>query len=192
VLELKKIIDDCKEGHRDAQQKLYEHFASRMFAVCLRYAKNRADAEDYLQEGFLKVFAKIHQFNHAGSFEGWMRRVIVTTILEDLRKKSKIHFVKEDEILDLTEDNPAEENDTPNTQPSLNEILSWIKKLPDRYQIVFNLYVLEDFSHNEIAKELGISVGTSKSNLSRARQWLQKHIKTQIPETDKKEAIWQI
>lgn len=192
MLDLKKIIDDCKEGHRDAQQMLYEHFASRMFAICLRYAKNRADAEDYLQEGFLKVFAKIHQFNHAGSFEGWMRRVMVTTILEDLRKKSKIHFVKEDEIMDLTGDNTAEEDDSTNTQPSLNEILSWIKKLPDRYQIVFNLYVIENFSHNEIAKELGISVGTSKSNLSRARQWLQKHIKTQIPETDKKEVIWQI
>lgn len=189
-MELKEIIDDCTKGKRDAQRKLYELFAPRMFSVCLQYAKNSADAEDFLHEGFMKVFDKIGQFKHAGSFEGWMRRIMVNTMLETFRKNSKYRFVDESHLPPLSEEIEVDAKNEENVQ--LQDIMKWIDQLPERYKMVFNLYVLEDFSHEEISKKMGISIGTSKSNLSRARQWLQKHIKSIEKENEKNIGIWQI
>ena len=189
-MELKEIIEDCTKGKRDAQRKLYELFAPRMFSVCLQYSKNRADAEDFLHEGFIKVFDKIGQFKHTGSFEGWMRRIMVNTVLETFRKNSKYRFVDETHLPPLSEEIDFELKKENEVQ--LIDIMTWIDQLPERYKMVFNLYVLEDLSHEEISKEMGISVGTSKSNLSRARQWLQKHIKTEQEDNKTNKALWQI
>jgi len=177
-LELQKIIEECVEGKREAQRVLYEKFAPRMFAVCLRYAKNRTDAEDFLHDGFIKIFENIDQFKHKGSFEGWIRRIMVNNILEYFRKNSKYHLEDETHLPPM----PTEENEEQSEFEDIkySEILKWIDQLPERYKMVFNLYVIENYSHNEIAKEMGISVGTSKSNLSRARQWLKDYISKEV------------
>ncbi len=175
-MELESIIAGCIEGKRDAQKLLYEKFASRMFSVCLKYSKNRTDAEDFLHDGFIKIFEKIGQFQHKGSFEGWIRRIMVNNILENFRKNSKYHFEEEDKIPAIIDDNNNETEESHEEQMSYNEILECIDQLPSRYKMVFNLYVIEGFSHEEISKEMGISIGTSKSNLSRARQWLKDYI----------------
>lgn len=190
TLEIKKVIEDCTKGDRDAQKKLYEIFAPRMFAVCLQYTKNRTDAEDFLHEGFIKVFEKIGQFKHAGSFEGWIRRVMVNNILEEFRRNSKHRMLDETHLPPLTEENKTAP--TSKETPKLQEIMSWINELPERYKMVFNLYVLEDMTHEEISKKMGISVGTSKSNLSRARQWLQKHIKSEAKANRENITLWEI
>lgn len=175
MFETDKIIELCRKGDRAAQKELYERFSPKLFAVCLRYSKNRMEAEDYLHEGFMKIFAKIDQFKHQGPLEAWMRRIMVNTILEAFRKNSRMPTTNETRIpADLT-DEENEDNDL-NESADINEVLKLIEELPEKYRIVLNLYVLEDFSHEEIARQLGISVGTSKSNLSRARQWLKKRL----------------
>ncbi len=141
----------------------------------MRYASNRETAEDFLQDGFIRVFEKIEKFRFEGSFEGWMRRVIVNMIIESFRKK-KIETELTDDFPD-SESEDSEEQLAEDQVPSLGDLLGLVQKLPDRYRMVFNLYVLEEQTHEQIAGELGISVGTSKSNLSRARKWLQERLK---------------
>lgn len=144
------------------------------------------EAEDYLHEGFLKIFDKIGQFTGRGPIEAWMRRVMVNTILESFRKNAKYSFVDESNIA-LSEDmNQEPEQDE--AELSINELEALIEQLPERYKLVFKLYILEDYTHDEIAKELSISVGTSKSNLARARQWLKTRIEKM--QADKAKALW--
>ncbi len=176
VQDLNQIISDCKKGKALAQKQIYNAFAPKMFGICLSYCKDRTEAEDCLQEGFIKVFTKINHFTFKGSFEGWVRRIIVNTVIESFRKKQTItlfdelplHAVEEDETVDS--ESPISEE----------EIRNCIQELPSKYKMVFNLYVLEGFSHDEISQSLDISIGTSKSNLSRARQWLKKRIEEKI------------
>ncbi len=186
VAKIEQIIEGCQQGGRDAQKQLYELFSPQLFAVCLRYTHNRMEAEDYLHEGFLKIFDKIGQFTGRGPIEAWMRRVMVNTILESFRKNAKFSFVDETNI-PLSEDlnKEPEQNEA---ELSLNELETLIEQLPERYKLVFKLYILDDYKHEEIANELNISVGTSKSNLARARQWL----KTRIVkiQADKAKALW--
>lgn len=164
------ILARCKNGERMAQQQLYEHFKGKMFAVCLRYANSRQDAEDVLQEGFVKVFRDLHQFRGEGSFEGWMRRVIVNVALQHLRKqRGGLQFAELENVeykLGEVEDSVFEENE------KAAALVKLMQKMPAGFRTVLNLYVLEEYSHQEIADELGISVGTSKSQLNRAKLFL--------------------
>ena len=142
-----------------------------MFAICLKYSKNYEDAEDTLQDSFLTIFNKINQFRHKGSFDGWVKRITINIDIEKYRKKIPLRIIKEEIIEDHEDDIMVNENSL-----NVDFLLNSIQQLPDRYRLVFNLYVLDDFSHKEIATLLEISEGTSKSNLSRARKILKQKV----------------
>lgn len=167
--ELQKIIDDCIEGSRKAQYRFYNFFSGRMMGVCLRYAKNQAEAEDILQDGFVKVFGNLHKYQPFGSFEGWVRRIFVNTAIEYYRQRRKF-IINDIEI----ENEDFEFSDNVIDKMSADEIMGLIKEMPDGYRMVFNMYAIEGYSHKEIAENLGISIGTSKSQYSRSRTYLQK------------------
>ncbi|WP_016777253.1 RNA polymerase sigma factor [Anaerophaga thermohalophila] len=171
--EINDIISGCQKGERSAQKALYELFAPKMFGVCLRYTGNREEAEDFLQDGFIRVFEKIGDFRFEGSFEGWMRRIMVNLIIESYRK-ARIKTEMKNEFPDIEGDEDT--NHSEEKGYSLNELLSLVQKLPEKYRLVFNMYVIDELTHEEIARKLNISPGTSKSNLSRARKWLQQRI----------------
>tara|TARA_B110000037_G_scaffold58046_1_gene70830 strand:+ start:19089 stop:19637 length:549 start_codon:yes stop_codon:yes gene_type:complete len=165
-MSLEKLIKKCVQNDRKAQAEVYQVYSGKLFAVCLKYSPNYQEAQDNLQDGFITIFEKIEQFNHKGSFEGWMKRIIINSALQKYRQKNILTLVK-DEIPDLIESVEVNEE-----KISMDFLLEKIQKLPDKYRMVFNLYILDGYSHKEISKELNISVGTSKSNLSRARQIL--------------------
>jgi RNA polymerase sigma factor (sigma-70 family) len=164
------IIKGCITGDRAFQSKLYDLYAPKMLGVCMRYSKNREEAEEVLLEGFLRVFTYIKNFRGSGSFEGWMRKIMVNCALFRYRNKSHLHPVLD---LDTTGYNLAAEYDIASNLDA-KELLALVQSLPAGYRIVFNLYVFEGYKHREIAEALGISVGTSKSNLADARAYLQK------------------
>ena len=168
------LIEGCIAGNRGFQTKLYDLFAPKMLGVCLRYAKNREEAEEILQEGFLRVFTYIDKFKGAGSFEGWVRKIMVNCALFRYRKKSHLQPVIS---LDTFAHDAVSEADIVSSLDA-KELLSLIQSLPAGYRIVFNLYVFEGYKHREIAEALGIAEGTSKSNLSDARALLQKALTT--------------
>lgn len=162
------LIEGCIRGDRKMQYELYQRFAPKMYGVCLRYAGNAEEAEDILQEGFIKVFNKIGSFRSEGSFEGWIRRIFVNTAIEHFRKKTYLQPITEYEE-DTVEgkylsvlDNLAEK-----------DIIQLVQQLSPGYRTVFNMYVIEGYTHKQIAEALGISEGTSKSQLSRAKLILQ-------------------
>ncbi len=168
---LEDCIHKCSSGDRKAQTALYNHFSARMFGVCLRYSRDITEAEDNLQEGFVRIFTKIDQFGFKGSFEGWMRRIMVNTSLEKYRKNSHLNPVED---MGIYEGNSFTEDTISGI--SAGDLLKIVQKLPPRYRMVFNLYAIEGYSHQEIGKLMNISEGTSKSNLSRARVILQKKV----------------
>ncbi|MGH2643340.1 MAG: RNA polymerase sigma factor [Chitinophagaceae bacterium] len=168
------MLKGCIAGDRSCQNKLYEEFSGKMFPVCLRYTGNREDAEDVLQEGFIKVFTHIREFKNEGSLEGWIRKIMVNTALEKYRKQSHLYPVKNME--ETAEMNLFMESEDIISRLTTKELILMIQSLPPRYRMVFNLYVFEGMKHREIADELGISEGTSKSNLSDARAILQKKV----------------
>ena len=168
------IITRCQKGDRGAQKALYELYAPKMFGVCLRYAGNRQAAEDFLQDGFIRVFEKIGDFRFEGSFEGWMRRIMVNLIIESFRKK-KISTEITNEFPDIEDQEKSFQEE--GREYSLDELLALIQQLPERYRLVFNMFVIDEMTHEEIARKLNISIGTSKSNLARARKWLQQRIR---------------
>ena len=174
-----QLIAALKRGESRAHKVLYERFSGKMLAVCTRYCANRDDAEEVMLDGFMRIFEKIQQFREDGSFEGWIRRVMVTEALMFLRKNKQ--WRQEIPIEDV-----QEEPDYNWADASLNEndLLRIINQLPDGYRTVFNLYAIEGYNHAEIADMLGISEGTSKSQLSRARSLLQANLKkTQLEPT---------
>ncbi|HWB64357.1 MAG TPA: RNA polymerase sigma factor, partial [Chitinophagales bacterium] len=166
-----EIIQGCIGGDRKFQQKLYDTFSPKMFSVCLRYANDYNAAQDLLQEGFVKVFRNIEKFRSEGSFEGWVRRIFVNTAIEHYRKQVNMYALHETEVkyYEFYEDNALE-------TLKHQDILKMVQRLSDGYRTVFNLYVIEGYSHKEIGDMLGISEGTSKSQLARARYLLQKMI----------------
>lgn len=175
------LIAGCIAGDRLMQEELYNRFAPKMYAVCLRYANNVDDAQDLLQEGFIKVYKNIHRFRAEGSFEGWIRRVFINSSIEHLRKKSaKLVTVSE------KEEGTIEDSDI-SALDSMAEkdIIRLIQELSPGYRTVFNLYVIEGFSHKEIGEQLGISEGTSKSQLARAKSILQKKVTQYLSDTQK-------
>lgn len=169
--DFKSIISDCIAGSQKAQAKLYHHFAPKMFGVCLRYAKDATEAEDNLQDGFIKVFANLNSFRQEGSFEGWIRRIMINVSLEKLRKQHLMYPVEDVAIYDS-----VNFSDDVIAKISADELVKLIQELPPRYRMVFNLYVIEGMSHQEIAKEMSITQGTSKSNLARAREIMKKKV----------------
>ncbi|MDZ7743130.1 MAG: sigma-70 family RNA polymerase sigma factor [Bacteroidota bacterium] len=169
----KELIKRCLQNDSEAQEKLYKLYAPKMFGVCLRYAKNHMEAEDVLQEGFIKVFLHLKDYRNEGSLEGWIRRTIVNTAINFYRKN-----IKSSKDLDIDSIEIANSDDeTVLDQLSTRELLDAIRELPDGYRIVFNLNVLEGYTHKEIGQMLSLSENTSKSQLSRARQVLQKKLK---------------
>jgi len=169
------LLEGCREGDRKMQKALYERFAPKMFGVCLRYAGNAEEAEDILQEGFVKVFGKIGSFRGEGSFEGWIRRIIVNTAIEHFRRKTYLQPVTEKEEQTL-------ESDYLSVLDNLAEkdIIGLVQQLSPGYRSVFNMYVIEGYTHKQIGEILGISEGTSKSQLSRAKAILQDLVRTHL------------
>ncbi|NNC70912.1 MAG: RNA polymerase sigma factor [Flavobacteriaceae bacterium] len=170
-MSLEKLIEKCKKRDSKAQSEVYQLFAGKLFALCLKYSKNHQDAQDNFQDGFITIFKKIEQYQFRGSFEGWLKRIMINTALQKYREKSVLNLVTE-EIPDRVDIEIDEE------QLSLDFLLGLIQQLPNQYRMVFNLYVLDGYSHKEIAQMLGISEGTSKSNLSRARMTLKKRLES--------------
>jgi len=169
--DFKPIISECIDGSRKAQSMLYHQFAPKMFGVCLRYAKDATEAEDNLQDGFIKVFANLKNFRHDGSLEGWIRRIMINVSLEKLRKQHLLYPVEDVAVYDT-----VNFSDDVLAKIAADDLMKLIQQLPPRYRMVFNLYVMEGYSHQEIAKEMSITQGTSKSNLARAREILKKKI----------------
>jgi RNA polymerase sigma factor (sigma-70 family) len=167
--ELTDILRACQRGDRTAQRMLFEQYKNKMFGVCLRYADSREDAEDILQEGFVKVFRDLHQFRNVGSLEGWVRKVMVNTALQYVRKQRKLQPFADFDAVEYTLATEAEE---PFDQDLVKKILHLMQQMPIGFRTVLNLYVMEGYTHPEIAEELGISVGTSKSQLARAKRHL--------------------
>ncbi len=165
------IIEGCILGDRKFQSILYNLLSPKMFAVCLRYAADYNSAQDLLQEGFIKVFKNIEKFRGEGSFEGWVRRIFVNTAIEHYRKQVNLYALHDSDV-------KSYEYYEQNALESLKheDILKLIQQLSYGYRTVFNLYVIEGYSHKEIGEKLGISEGTSKSQLARARYLLQKMI----------------
>lgn len=163
------LIDGCRRGDHRAQQRLYDLYSSRMYGLSLRYLRNTQMAEDVLVMAFTKVFDKIGLFRGEGSFEGWIRRIVVNEALTALRK-SRAMMIETD--LEQAEREP--DYDQLADHLDAEDLLRIIEKLPPGYRVVFNLYAIDGYSHKEIAEQLGISENTSKSQLSRARTYLQK------------------
>lgn len=162
-----ELIRGCLRGSVQCQRALYEQFAGKMYGVCLRYARNSSDAADIMQEGFLKVYTKLDQFGHQGSFEGWIRRIMVNTALRAYQKQ---RYEQETSGYEHLPESPVD----PDAIAALSEaeLLAVIRELPDGYRAVFNLVAIEGFSHAEAAVMLGIQESTSRSQLTKARRWL--------------------
>ncbi len=165
-----ELINNCKKGNRTAQEELYRRYSRTLFGVCLKYSRNKMEAEDNLHDSFMTIFNKIDQFKAKGSFEGWMKRITVNTILQKYRKEEYLSVVSENQEHEETEMVSGY------LDINLTTLLRYIQELPHKYRLTFNLYVLDGYTHNEIGDMLGTSVGTSKSNLARARMILKEKI----------------
>ena len=168
-MSLKKLIAQCRQQDRKAQEKLYRTYSGKFFILCLKYSADYEQAKDNLQDGFIKIFQNISQFKGKGSFEGWMTRIIINTALKKYQDKSVFLSINEDYL-----EEPEIEVDE--EELSIDFLIQIVQELPERYRLVFNLYTMEGFSHKEISEMLKISVGTSKSNLARARLKLKERI----------------
>ncbi|MEM7161247.1 MAG: RNA polymerase sigma factor [Bacteroidota bacterium] len=177
---LKDILAGCAKGDPKSQQWVFETHYGKMLVVCLRYAENMDEAKDILQDGFIKVFDKIGKFDGKGSLEGWIRRVIVNTAIDAIRKKKANMFTSFEDQEEKLSDSIEEETFEDEFEFSANDVLNALHQISPAYRTVFNLYVLEGHTHKEIAEKLGISEGTSKSNLAKAKQRIKKILTTKI------------
>jgi RNA polymerase sigma factor (sigma-70 family) len=166
---LEQLINECKKQNTKAQEEIYKTLGPKIFAVCLKYSRSYAEAQDNFQEGFLLIFEKIEKYNFQGSFEGWCKRVVVNYVLQQYRNQNVFEIVSEN----IADDSIVEIDDESISLAFLTRI---IQELPDRYRLVFNLYVMDGYAHKEIAAMLDINIGTSKSNLARAKAILKDKI----------------
>ncbi|RNC92225.1 MAG: RNA polymerase sigma factor [Allomuricauda sp.] len=166
---LEEIINNCKKGKRAAQEELYRNYSSVLFGMCLKYSRNKTEAEDNLHDSFMTIFNKISQYNFKGSFEGWMKRITINTVLQKYRKEQYLNVVSEN-YSDISADDDIPED------ISLSTLLGHIQELPNKYRMTFNLYVLDGYTHKEIGEMLGTTIGTSKSNLARAKMILRQKL----------------
>ncbi|MCW5516300.1 RNA polymerase sigma factor, partial [Muriicola sp. Z0-33] len=169
-MSLDKLIHNCKRGDRKAQEQLYRKYSRILFGICLKYSRNKTEAEDNLHDSFMTIYDKIGQYKFKGSFEGWMKRITVNTVLQKYRKEEYLNVVSENQEEEV-------EEETGYIDVDLKTLLRYIQELPNKYRLTFNMYVLDGYSHKEISEELGTSTGTSKSNLARARMILKEKIK---------------
>jgi len=176
------IIRRCKQGDRKAQESVYNLLAGKMFAVCLRYCSSNEDARDLLHDGFVTVFTKIGQFQHGGSFEGWVRRIFVNHAMERYRNEAKLLTVDgmDENNLHFAANDDEDVDEWGAYQLTEAELLAMVDELPPQYKVVFNLYVIDGLSHRDIAEKLGISESASRSNLLRARGILQKKVNDKV------------
>ena len=177
--DFKNIIEECVSGNVRAQETLYRMLAPKMFGVCLRYAKDTTEAEDNLQEGFIKVFTYIKNFRHEGSLEGWVRKIMVNVSLEKFRKQHLMYPVE-----DMTVFESKNYSNDIIEKITADELIELIQELPPRYRMVFNLFVMEGMSHKEIAEMMQITEGTSKSNLARAKDIMKRKVTELYGETE--------
>jgi len=180
-----RLVKDCLKLDPQAQRELYEHFAEGMLAVCYRYTKSMTDAEDVLQEGFIKVYRNLHQFKSEGELGGWIRRIMVNTALNYLKQNSR--YQSDLSFLDNTM-HPVT-NDNPEMQLNAKDLAEMIRQLPTGYQTIFNMHAVEGYTHVEIGKLLGINEGTSRSQYSRARALLISWLKIHSEETKKENYV---
>ncbi|WP_448703052.1 RNA polymerase sigma factor [Mucilaginibacter sp. AW1-3] len=171
-LTIEQLIKGCRNGERKAQEGLYKSFAAKMLGVCMRYATDKMEAEDMLQNGFIKVFNKMNDFRGEGSFEGWIRRIMVHTSIEYYRKHHKMMQAID---IDTAHEVPGADP-LASSNLGVKELLALIQQLPPGYRMVFNLYAIEGYSHKEIGEMMTITEGASKSQLSRARTILKEQI----------------
>jgi RNA polymerase sigma-70 factor (ECF subfamily) len=171
-----ELIDGCLAGNKASERKLFETFYGKMLGVSMRYTNDSDQAKDILQDGFIKVFDKLGKFNRKGSLEGWIRRIVVNTAIDSIRKQKRSMTIahSEDKLDDGATDWDDDSVDEEEFTLQVNDVMSALTKLSPAYRTVFNLYVVENYSHREIAEKLGISEGTSKSNLAKARKNLKK------------------
>ncbi|MGC9471902.1 MAG: RNA polymerase sigma factor [Bacteroidales bacterium] len=171
-----ELVQGCLENKREFQRMLYDQYAPAMYGICLQYAGNRNQAKDILQDVFIKIFRNLHQFEGKGSLEGWIRRVITNTAIDHFKTKKRIHFIPGEET--QTEKGYVEEDIISQLQTS--HLLECVSRLPEGARIIFNLHTLEGYNHQEISEKLNISVGTSKSQLNRAKTLLKKWISAEL------------
>ena len=162
-------MDSCKRGNRNSQDRLYQHFFNYSMGICLRYSRSREEAVEILNDGFVKIFSKLEKYTKGMSFKGWLRRVLVNSAIDYFRRNEK-HY----HGLDISHAQYETSAESVLDELSEKEIINAIQKLPPSYRMVFNLHVIEGYKHEEIAHQLNISVGTSKSNLAVARNKLKK------------------
>ena len=166
------LIAECLRGNPKAQKTFFDKFAPKMMTVCLRYMKSSEEAEDMLQDGMIKVFNYLDRYKNEGSLEGWIRRIIVNTCLDQIRKNAK--------LIEVQITNEVEHKVTPHDNVfehiAAEQLLALIQKMPDGYRVVFNMFAIEGFSHQEIAQHLNITESTSKSQYLRARAYLRERI----------------
>lgn len=171
-----QLVEGCKRESRIAQKELFSKLYGRLLSICMRYSDNRDEAEDILQNGFIKVFKSIDNYKGDGSFEGWVKRIVVNTAIDNYRRKKIKPVVTDSELTDRMGNQLEDELEDESIYEKIpiSVVMEAVQKLSPAYKTVFNLYVLEGYNHNEISETLGISVGTSKSNLSKARFNLKK------------------
>jgi RNA polymerase sigma-70 factor (ECF subfamily) len=175
-LSQEELVHRCKKGERKAQELLYRQYAGVLFGICLKYSRNKTEAEDNLHDSFMTIYDKIGQYESKGSFEGWIKRITINTVLQKYRQQEYLSVVNENVPDEVT----VESNYADIGLPSL---LGYIQELPNKYRTTFNLYVLDGYSHKEISQMLGTTVGTSKSNLARARMLLKEKIESKLSQS---------
>lgn len=173
MADIKNIISGCLKGNGKDQEILYRRHAAKLYAVCLQYSGNDEEARDILQEGFIKIFENLCHYKHEGSFEGWIRKIMVNTALEKYRSKHNLYRVDDIETIPEPDAEPDNED---YAGLEAGDLLEIIRELPPKYRMVFNLFAIEGYSHKEISQMVNISEGTSKSNLARARIILQRRV----------------
>jgi len=176
MLTEEELIKRCLKNDKWALEELYKQYAPKMFGICLRYAKNQMEAEDILQEGFIKVYRNLNRFRYKGSFEGWMRRTFVNTSINHYKKNLRHAREMDSEDVEIENNNDLKVLD----KISTDELMAIIQRLPEGYKVVFNLNVIEGYTHKSIGQMLGISENTSKSQLLRAKRLLKSRIKKHI------------
>ena len=169
----KQIIEGCKNRSRKAQKMLFDKYSPMLFPICMRYTKSKQEAEDLLQESFIKIFSNIEHYDEIGTFEGWLKRIVINSAISIHKQNFKYYFHENVDELNIEDEFEPE---TPDFDYSLSDLMKIINELPDGYRIIFNMAVIEDYKHKEIADILDIDIGTSKSQLSRAKKMLQKRL----------------
>jgi RNA polymerase sigma-70 factor (ECF subfamily) len=172
MINLEEIIEGCRRKNGKAQKKLYDEYAASLLGVCIRYTGNKSDAEDILQEGFIKIFLNFNEYSGKGSLFGWMKKIMINTAITLYYRN-----LKHNKTLDIYEIDPndinQEDEETPDLEYTAEELLNIINGMPSGYRVVFNLFAIEGYKHKEISEMLGIDESTSKSQYARAKKWIQ-------------------